>query len=126
MVKRKTEIVNWVWIAALLLCCAAGFAVQKHSGTVSALLCSPEKFESLQAGRTPSETALVTGLSIGGAQLVQDRETGVYYYALPQGAQGDAPRVSFAGENGTELKILQDFAGKALPSGGTVQLLAYT
>ena len=38
MVKRKTEIVNWVLIAALLLCCAAGFAVQKHSGTVSALL----------------------------------------------------------------------------------------
>ena len=34
MVKRKTEIVNWVMIAALLLCCAAGFAVQKHSGTV--------------------------------------------------------------------------------------------
>ena len=126
MAKRKTEIVNWVLIAALLLCCAAGFAVQKHSGTVSALLCSPEKFESLQAGRTPSEAALVTGLSIGGAQLVQDRETGVYYYALPQGAQGDAPRVSFAGKNGTKLKILQDFAGKALPSGGTVQLLAYT
>ena len=126
MVKRKTEIVNWVLIAALLLCCAAGFAVQKHSGTVSALLCGPEKFESLQAERTPSEAALVTGLSIGGAQLVQDRETGVYYYALPQGAQGDAPRVSFAGKNGTKLKILQDFAGKALPSGGTVQLLAYT
>ena len=79
MAKRKTEIVNWVLIAALLLCCAAGFAVQKHSGTVSALLCSPEKFESLQAERTPSETALVTGLSIGGTQLVQDRETGVYY-----------------------------------------------
>ena len=60
MAKRKTEIVNWVLIAALLLCCAAGFAVQKHSGTVSALLCGPEKFESLQAGRTPSETELVT------------------------------------------------------------------
>ena len=127
----KPILKKWVRLAAVLAAFAAAAvlaacAQSARPGTVRALLCSPGKFESLQAERTPSETALVTGLSIGGTQLVQDRETGVYYYALPQGAQGDAPRVSFAGENGTKLKILQDFAGKALPSGGTVQLLAYT
>ena len=127
----KPILKKWVRLAAVLAAFAAAAvlaacAQSARPGTVRALLCSPEKFESLQAGRTPSETALVTGLSIGGTQLVQDRETGVYFYSLPQGAQGDAPRVSFAGKNGTKLKILQDFAGKALPSGGTVQLLAYT
>ena len=127
----KPILKKWVRLAAVLAAFAAAAvlaacAQSARPGTVRALLCSTEKFENLQAGRTPSETALVTGLSIGGTQLVQDRETGVYYYALPQGAQGDAPRVSFAGKNGTKLKILQDFAGKALPSGGTVQLLAYT
>lgn len=127
----KPILKKWVRLAAVLAAFAAAVvlaacAQSARPGTVSALLCSPEKFESLQAERTPSETALVTGLSIGGTELVQDSETGVYYYSLPQGAQGDVPSVSFAGENGTKVKILQDFAGKALPSGGTVQLLAYT
>ena len=73
---------NWVRLAAALAAFVAAAvlaacAQSNRPGTVSTLLCSPEKFESLQAERTPSETELVTGLSIGGTQLVQDGETGV-------------------------------------------------
>ena len=80
----KPILKKWVRLAAVLAAFAAAAvlaacAQSARPGTVRALLCSPEKFESLQAGRTPSETALVTGLSIGGTQLVQDRETGVYF-----------------------------------------------
>ena len=73
----KPILKKWVRLAAVLAAFAAAAvlaacAQSARPGTVRALLCSPEKFESLQAGRTPSETALVTSLSIGGAQLVQD------------------------------------------------------
>ena len=66
---------NWVRLAAVLAAFAAvavlaACAQSARPGTVRALLCSPEKFESLQAARTPCETALVTGLSIGGTELV--------------------------------------------------------
>ena len=86
----KPILKKWVRLAAVLAAFAAAAvlaacAQSARPGTVRALLCSPEKFESLQAGRTPSETALVTGLSIGGAFIAYDDNGDTYVWAEKSG-----------------------------------------
>lgn len=110
-------------VCAGLLLAGCSFAAQP--GTVAAALQSTQKIESLCEARRESTAALAEELSIGGTVLLQDTESGSYYYALPQSGGTASLPLACSGEQGVQLAVEQSFSGMDLPV-GTVKLIAYT
>lgn len=107
-----------LWLSA----CAA----KARPGTVAAALCSPDRAQSLLDSRTLSREPLVQQLRIGGTVLLQDSETGIYYYSLPRGVSAGTLTLEAQGAAGVQLAVVRQAEGQVLPEGGTAELLAYT
>ena len=126
MQRKKTAKFFWIFLALAAMLCLAACAGSAKPGTVQSLFCSEKKIESLQANRTQSRKNLVEEISIGSIPLVEDAATGSYYYSMPQGGKTRDLEVLWSGKDRVKLAILQNFEGKDLPSGQTVELIAYT
>ncbi len=109
--------------AVLALTACAGSA---KPGTVRSLFCSGKKIELLQAERSESQEELVENLSIGGVLLVKDQETGRFYYSMPKNQKTGNQEIFWPQKDRVKLAIPQNFEGDNLPSGQTVELMAYT
>lgn len=123
MRKSKMAALSLVFCAALGL---AACAVSAKPGTVQSLFCSEKKIESLQSARTESREELVENIFIGGVPLMKDQGTGQFYYSMPKSQKNGEQEISWSKKDRVKLAILQNFEGKDLPSGQTVELIAYT
>ena len=123
MRKSKLAALSLVFCAALGL---AACAVSAKPGTVQSLFCSEKKIELLQSARTESREELVENILIGGVPLVKDQETGRLYYSVPQNRKTGELEISWPQKDRVKLAILRNFEGNNLPSGQTVELIAYT
>ena len=124
MRKSKLAALSLAFCAALGLAACAGTARAQH--TARALFCTQKKIEAVQENRTQNKDDLIETISIDGVPLLKDQEAGNFYYSIPKGQETGKLAISWTGKDRVKLAILQNFEGKDLPSGQTVELIAYT
>lgn len=109
-----------------VMCMLTACAMLAAPGTLPSITQKAEAIQQLQESRTQAAQPLLSQLVIGDIPAVQDQETGIFYYSLPQGEKAEQLSLSWNGMPEVKLAVCADGASDALRNGGTLQLLAYT